>query len=147
VLSAIKELTLRNGSPVFSRQELIKEELQRIINQTGSPGETPEQSLSRELQALRNQGLLLFIRRGSYYFIDDKIDLTTVSEDLTDKLLDYAIKHNTVSCGSIDTDEVTRNVIIRRGQDKVRKACIESYKKCCAICSISEEKLLVASHI
>jgi putative restriction endonuclease len=46
------------GDPVFTRQELKDSPLSRIVSETGSAGETPHQTLSRELQQLRNAGVL-----------------------------------------------------------------------------------------
>ncbi len=52
---------------VFTRQELIDGELDTIIGDTGSKGATPDMTLSRELQQLRDAGVLEFIDdRGTY---------------------------------------------------------------------------------
>ncbi|MFN7399904.1 MAG: hypothetical protein ACK5SX_12805, partial [Sandaracinobacter sp.] len=50
----------------FTRAELVQEELDRIKAETGSKGATPEQTLSRELQELRDAGLLIFGGGGVY---------------------------------------------------------------------------------
>lgn len=57
---------LRTGSAIFDRQALIDSELSAIVADTGSVGATPEQTLSRELQHLRNVGVLEFLGGGSY---------------------------------------------------------------------------------
>jgi putative restriction endonuclease len=52
---------------VFTRQELIDAELDRIISETASEGATPHMTLSRELQQLRDAGVLEFVDdRGTY---------------------------------------------------------------------------------
>jgi hypothetical protein len=58
------------GDRVFTRQELRDAELDRIVSETGSEGETPHQTLSRELQQLRDVGVLEFVDdRGTYRLI------------------------------------------------------------------------------
>ncbi len=67
VLHAIHRLCQRKGSRIFTRQELISEELPRIIEETMSTGATPAQTLSRVLQELRDMQLLEFLdERGTY---------------------------------------------------------------------------------
>jgi len=56
--------------PVFTRQELIDAGLNRIVSETGSQGETPHQTLSRELQQLRAAGVLEFVDdQGTYRLV------------------------------------------------------------------------------
>jgi DNA-binding transcriptional ArsR family regulator len=55
---------------VFTRQDLRDAELDRIISETGSEGETPHQTLSRELQQLRDAGVLEIVDdRGTYRLV------------------------------------------------------------------------------
>ena len=63
---AVARLTTRLGSAEFSLQELIAQELQRIVNETGSRGATPQATLRRELQQLRDLGKIEFLGRGQY---------------------------------------------------------------------------------
>jgi len=52
---------------VFTRQELINEELPRITEETMTAGATPAQTLSRVLQELRDMQLVEFLdNRGTY---------------------------------------------------------------------------------
>lgn len=73
--SEVVEETVRRhvdstGDPVFTRQELQEAELDRIISETGSEGATPRQTLSRELQQLRDAGVLEFVDdQGTYRLI------------------------------------------------------------------------------
>jgi putative restriction endonuclease len=60
----------QTGSKVFTRQALIDLELERVVTETGSTGVTPQQTLSRELQHLRNVGVLEFLGEGSYRLRD-----------------------------------------------------------------------------
>jgi putative restriction endonuclease len=66
VARAIQRLTSRTGNKVFTRQELIDAEIDQIVAETASSGETPEQTLSRVLQELRNQGMIIFESDGVY---------------------------------------------------------------------------------
>ena len=54
------------GSAEFTLQDLVREELQRIVRETGSQGATPEATLRRELQQLRDRGGIAFEGRGNY---------------------------------------------------------------------------------
>ena len=54
----------------FTRQELIADKLDWIVNVTDSQGATPEMTLSRELQQLRDRGIIEFVDdKGGYKFI------------------------------------------------------------------------------
>lgn len=66
---AIQRLTLRTGSRVFTRQQLIDSELKRIVSEVSSAGKTPKQTISRVLQELRKQGIIKSESRGTYRLI------------------------------------------------------------------------------
>ncbi len=70
VEDAVRRHVGSTGDPVFTRQALIDAELDRIISETGSEGVTPERTLSRELQQLRDAGVLAFVDdRGTYRLV------------------------------------------------------------------------------
>lgn len=70
VEEAVRRHVASTGSDEFTRHELKDAELDRIVAETGSGGQTPEQTLSRELQQLRDQGVLEFIDdRGAYRLV------------------------------------------------------------------------------
>ena len=70
VEEAVRRHVDSTGDPVFTRQELSDAELNRIVSETGSEGATPHQTLSRELQQLRDEGILKFVDdRGAYRLI------------------------------------------------------------------------------
>ena len=70
VEEAVRRYCGRTGSKIFTRQALIDAELPRIVEETGSEGLTPESTLSRELQQLRDRGVLEFVDdRGCYRLI------------------------------------------------------------------------------
>jgi len=68
VISAVRRHVQRTGSTIFSRQALIDGEMDAILATTGSAGATPWQTLSRELQQLRDRGLLEFVGTGVYRY-------------------------------------------------------------------------------
>jgi putative restriction endonuclease len=70
VEEAVRRHVDSTGDPVFTRQELQDSEMSRIVSETGSEGATPQQTLSRELQQLRDAGVLEFVDdRGTYRLI------------------------------------------------------------------------------
>jgi putative restriction endonuclease len=70
VEEAVRRHVGSTGDPVFTRQELIDSEMNRIVSETGSEGATPHMTLSRELQQLRDSGVLEFVDdRGPYRLI------------------------------------------------------------------------------
>ncbi len=75
---AVRRLVARSGSAEFTRQQMIEEELGRIIRETGSRGATPEMTLSRELQQLRDQGGVEFVSPGHYRLIEAPLTLARV---------------------------------------------------------------------
>jgi putative restriction endonuclease len=70
VEEAVRRHVASTGDPVFTRQGLQDSEMNRIVTETGSGGATPQQTLSRELQQLRDAGVLEFVDdRGTYRLI------------------------------------------------------------------------------
>ena len=70
VEEAVRRHVASTGDPVFTRQDLFDAELNRIIGETGSGGSTPHKTLDRELQQLRDAGVLEFVDdRGTYRLI------------------------------------------------------------------------------
>lgn len=63
---AVARLAGRLGHPQFTLQQLVDEELPRIVRETGSRGATPEATLRRELQELRDRDGIEFLGRGQY---------------------------------------------------------------------------------
>ncbi len=66
VTNAVRRHVAETGSAIFTRQALMDTQLDAIVADTGSAGATPHQTLSRELQQLRDTGLLEFIDQGTY---------------------------------------------------------------------------------
>lgn len=58
---AIERLTTKQQKNSFTRVDLIDIELDTIVQDTGSKGKTPKQTLSRVLQQLRDNGEIKFL--------------------------------------------------------------------------------------
>jgi hypothetical protein len=67
VIDGITRLTKEKKSYLFSRQEIISQQLDQITREAQSVGETPAQTLSRVLQELRDERLVEFSdNQGNY---------------------------------------------------------------------------------
>jgi putative restriction endonuclease len=66
VQTAIQRYVSLTNDGAFTRQGLIDAELSNMIAAVGSSGATPAQTLSRELQSLRDYGLVEFVDGGTY---------------------------------------------------------------------------------
>lgn len=69
VLASIMRLSKRKGSDIFTREELIAEELAYVTREVGSVGATPAQTMSRVLQELRDEQVINFESPGVYRFL------------------------------------------------------------------------------
>ena len=70
VTDAVRRVAASKPNGTFTRQELIASEESQMRADTGTTGETPMQTVSRELQQLRDAGLIEFLDdRGSYRLI------------------------------------------------------------------------------
>lgn len=69
VMNAIRRHVARTGSPLFTRQALMTAELGAMEAETRTRGRTPGQTMGRELQQLREAGLLEFVAPGTYRWL------------------------------------------------------------------------------
>jgi putative restriction endonuclease len=69
VKNAIRRHVAETGSPLFTRKALIASEIGAIAAETRTTGATPTQTLGRELQQLRDAGLVEFLERGTYRWL------------------------------------------------------------------------------
>lgn len=76
---AVRRLVARSGNAEFTRQDMLAEELDRIVRETGSRGATPDMTLSRELQQLRDRGQIAFLGSGRYRLLDQAVALPNVA--------------------------------------------------------------------
>ena len=121
---AAVERRAKNGT--VTRADLLKFELEQIIAEVHSTGKTPHQTLSRELQELRDDGVLIFDGEGRY----------RIASGLADKPLDDAI-----------ATEVWRLQKARLGQGQFRDGVMAYWQGKCPLTGINEPELLRASHI
>lgn len=146
VLNGITRLTKSKESYFFSRQELIQYELDRITQETDAYGETPAQTLSRVLQELRDENLVEFSdNQGNYIFLAENVNIER--EDFPETAIDAAIKAQKLLFGDIPTGETTSRTRQRIGQQRLRYWTLTHYQHQCALCDISDDRLLVASHL
>jgi hypothetical protein len=146
VLDGIKRLTKMKDSYFFSRQEIIQQQLDQITQEVDAHGETPAQTLSRVLQELRDDGLVEFSdNQGNYIFLAEGVNIER--EDFSEAAIDAAIRTTKLIFNDIPTGETPAQVRQRIGQQRLRHWTLENYEYQCALCDISNEKLLVASHI
>jgi hypothetical protein len=115
-----------SASGEFTRSDIIEAELGRIVEETGSTGRSPDQTLSRELQQLRKAGVLRFLTRGRYRLTDE-----TAEEP------------------SLELAVMTQRLALhqaRVGQGPFRSALLERWQVC-PLTGIGDGPLLRASHI
>ncbi|MEA5097419.1 MAG: hypothetical protein VB032_02650 [Burkholderiaceae bacterium] len=83
VIRALTRMSLRHHKNFFRRTDILREELENIKQDTGSVGATPEQTLSRVLQNLRDEGYLDFDGNGGYTLLDSVF--TPTSSDIAEQ--------------------------------------------------------------
>lgn len=71
VTNAIRRHVAKTGSPVFTRKALIAGEIGAMAAETRTRGSTPTQTMGRELQQLRDAGLIEFLKPGTYRWLGD----------------------------------------------------------------------------
>lgn len=146
VLDALQRLSHGNAQTLITRQQVIAEELPTIIQETQTPGQTPDQSLSYWLQQLRDDGLLEFVDgRGRYRLLRPVVDAEHF--DGSEQELDAAIQEGRLRLGRIETSTEMAMQRRRRGQARLRQLALANYSITCALCDLQNKDLLVASHI
>jgi hypothetical protein len=145
VLAALNRYATRHGSRLVTRQQLISEELDQIIRDTGASGATPPQTLSRVLQELQDTGFIHFTQRGAYLLLDNALDVS--QEALPPDAIDAAIKHNKLLFGEINTQDIVGLTRQRLGQQRLRRLTLMNYRQQCAFCDTNQKNLLIAGHI
>jgi hypothetical protein len=110
----------------ITRPDLIANELPTIVADVGSEGTTPAQTLSRVLQELRDDGVLIFDGQGHY----------RIAEGVAEEPLEQAI-----------VTEAWALQKTRIGQGPFRNALMARWDGRCPLTGIAEPELLRASHI
>lgn len=145
VLDAVRRRAIARDDGLVERDDLLQQELDKIVNETSSVGRTPAQTLSRVLQDLRDEGAIEFVRKGTYRLAPVPIDVE--ASDFSDTELDSLIRRDLLRLGRVETSDQVALTRRRRGQDRIRTLVLENYGNQCALCDISDTSLLIASHI
>jgi DNA-binding transcriptional regulator YhcF (GntR family) len=147
VFEALQRYVIRNNTVQIARSLLIEQELGTIVAVTQSAGKTPEQTISRVLQELRDEGVLFFSESagGSYVFNSQKIEAS--KEDFPSDVLINAIKQDNLDFTDVVVSDEIAQTRIRRGVKALRQATLQNYGDCCALCDIASSDLLVTSHV
>lgn len=67
VEAAVRRYASKCDDGIFTRQDFLAEEENWIVSESGGCGETPRQTISRVLQELRKDGVIVFLDdRGTY---------------------------------------------------------------------------------
>ena len=69
------------------------------------------------------------------------------SQDLTNKVIDRAIREARLRMGRVPTDSTVTLARQRRGQERLRRLALLNYDSLCALCDVNVPSLLVTSHI
>ena len=70
VEAAARRQASKSPNRTFNRQDFLTEEQARILSDCGGGGETPQQTISRVLQELRDSGVIKFLDdQGTYQLI------------------------------------------------------------------------------
>ncbi len=147
-LQAIRELSREQQSRQFSRPLLIQHKLDQITAATHTTGSTPQQTLSRVLQELRDEGMLHFLdNQGSYWLLDEP--LMASAEDFPEHVLDAALMQGKLGFADDDvpTAESSRTQRQRLGQQRLRYLTLTHYGRQCALCDVAYPELLITSHV
>lgn len=145
VKTALRRYATRNSTIKIERDRFLREELSRMIKDTGSVGITPSQTVSRVLQELRDNGFLFFSNTGLYTL--NGVAISALTEDLPDDVLENAIDRGLLELSDVDTSSDVSIGRIRRGMNALRKMTLSNYNDSCALCDVNDPGLLVASHI
>lgn len=124
VWEAVQRQSLKNAA--ITRQQLIDRELDSIKKEVDSEGATPAQTLSRVLQDLRDEGVLIFDGGGRY----------RLSAGLAGVDVETAV-----------ATEAWRLQACRIGQSSFRRKLEVRWNATCPMTGISNRELLRASHV
>jgi predicted restriction endonuclease len=143
---ALNRYAIRHKTIQIQRLKFLEEELEQIMNDTLKRGQTPKQTVSRILQELRDEGFLFFSNNNGKYILNH-VTVNVLNEDLPDDVLDNAIDNGNLILDEVKTSNIIQSVRVRRGMGALRRLTLGNYRHECALCDISDGRLLVTSHI
>jgi predicted restriction endonuclease len=145
VMGALQRYSSRHKTRIISERKLTREELGQIVRDAGYQGTIDDLELSRVLQELRDEGVLVLLSNGEDLLLDTPLDVE--SEDLPVYAIDAAIVCKKLRVGAVSTDEAEALVRQRRGQARIRELTLLNYGTRCAFCDVTDRGLLIAAHI
>ena len=143
VLLALRRYAYEHHTPAIMRQSFLEKETGNIIAAAGRTGQTPQQTISRIFQELRDDGVLSFEERGVYTLNP----VNACAADWSDDILKNAVYHGNLLLHDAAVNDSTAQQRVRRGVAALRNHTLGNYRHCCALCDIQEDALLVTSHI
>lgn len=145
VRNALIRYAANNATVQIIRTEFLAQELVHIVSEANSSGKTPSQTVSRVLQELRDENFLFFSSNGCYVL--NVVPIHAESEDLPQDVLENAVEQDRLILADVMVSSETSMNRIRKGTLALRNRTLQNYRYCCALCDISDTKLLVTSHI
>lgn len=145
VLQGLHRYRVRNGTSRIERQAFLREELNRIVAETGTRGLTPAQTISKVLQDLRDTNELLFSASGVYTLTDQSID--AAQDDFEDDIIEQAIAQDLLTLPDTEVGDQVRARRVRKGVEKLHDLTLLNYGCQCALCDTIDRELLISSHI
>ena len=124
VEEAVRRLVASTGSPIFTRQGLIDAELDNIVAAVGSAGATPHQTVSRELQQLRDAGRIV-----EFGLVEEDELLPRVDE--LEPAMPLVQEERAPWLGPVDRDTMLVSRTVRDRQ--FRKRVLDVYGATCAL--------------
>lgn len=71
VEAAVRRFAAKSSDGQFTRQDLLDAERAQILSDCGGGGETPDQTISRVLQEIRDDGAISFVDDEGTYRLND----------------------------------------------------------------------------
>lgn len=110
----IFRITIETGSQVVRRSDLLSGYLPEMIDETGSVGKTPEQTVSREIQNLRDTGIIAMDpkNKGTYKVIKNLADIDRTKKNASkgEVLMEGILNKFNISYVSQFVDQRIKNI-------------------------------------
>lgn len=136
LLTEIQKQVSHGGGQVIRRQDLIRSALPQL-RKAFPDARTPEQTLSRVLQELRDAGHIEFVSPGVYRVLR----LGTERHPPPNERVPASLEHGS------QTEVRTREVQYRPYQDWFRSYVVPNFGHACAVCGLAPEWFVQAAHL
>lgn len=145
VRMALETYSRAQGTVQIDRQAFLTDQLSAIVRQVASVGKTPQQTVSRVLQELRDEGSLYFSSAGKYVLAARSLDV--LRDEAPQDVLDVMAARSGLLFDDVTVSDSIGQSRIRKGVKALRQATLSNYENACALCDVSDSQLLVTSHI